>query len=177
MAQLPSAFNATQHEDMNDYSTIPEGDYMASIVKSEMKDTRNGDGKYLNIQLKVIGGKYNGRTLFTMLNLINNNATAVEIAQKELATICRACGKVQVADSNELHGIPMLVSVGIVPATAKYKEKNEITMYKPANGAPAPVAQSAPATVAGVNGAAAAQPEVPPEQPAQPAVEQKRPWD
>jgi len=65
---------------------------------------------------------------------VNTNPTAVEIANKELATICDAVGKNHIEDTEELHGIPMTIRVKKTPATANYPEGNEINGYAPAEG-------------------------------------------
>lgn len=138
MAELPSAFNLSKHEDMNDFSTIPATEYMAQVSKSEMcncKETaKDPNGKYLKLTFKIITGKYKDRLLWTQLNLVNKNPQAVEIASKELATICKAVGLVSITDSQELHGKPMKIKVGIKEATANYPEKNEIKYYSKAEG-------------------------------------------
>ena len=47
MALLPNKFNASKGEKLGSFTAIPAGTYLAQIVKSEMKDTKNRDGKYL----------------------------------------------------------------------------------------------------------------------------------
>ena len=131
MAQLPEVFNAKDSDKMGGFEPIPAGWYLAEVVKSEMKKTKAGTGSYLNVQLKVLDGEYKGRYLFTMLNLVNPNPQAVEIAQKELASMCEACGIDEIEDSTELHGIAMAVRVGIQEGTAAYPTpKNIIRAYK-----------------------------------------------
>ncbi len=134
MALLPSAFRANDHEKMNDFSVIPNGDYVAQIVKSEMvkcKETaKDPKGKYLKIQEKILDGEYKGKIIFAQLNLININPQAVEIANKELSTICSAVGKLLVTDSGELHGIPHIITVCTEKSTG-YPDKNKIDFYAP----------------------------------------------
>lgn len=140
MAQLPTAFNSNEHDDMNDFSCIPDDKYVMSIVKSELVRTKKSkerdDNKnmMLKMQAKVLQGKYKGKIIFIQLNIVNENPTAVEIAQKELATICRACGVPTVQDSSELHGIPMLCDVGIDDSNPEYPDKNVIRMYSKYDG-------------------------------------------
>ena len=131
MAQLPDVFNAKDSEKMGGFEPIPAGWYLAEITKSEMKDTAAGTGKYLNLQMKVVDGEFAGRYLFTLLNLVNPNPVAVEIAQKELASICEACDIDELEDSTELHGIPMACRVAIRAGNSNYPPKNEIKAYKP----------------------------------------------
>jgi hypothetical protein len=136
MAQLPDVFNAKDNEKMGGFEPIPAAWYLAEVTKSEMKATKAGTGKYLTCQIKVLEGEYKNRYLFNLLNLINPSQTAVEIAQKELASMCEACGLDEIEDSTELHGIAMAVRVIIKPADAKYPAKNEIKDYKPESEMP-----------------------------------------
>lgn len=131
MAKLPAAFNSNKHEDMMTFETLPAGQYVAKVVKSEMKETKNKKGQYLALTFEVMNPKHKGSKLFTNLNLINDSDKAVEIAQRELATICRAVGKPVIEDSAELHGIPVQVTVKVVPDNrgADYPPKNEISKY------------------------------------------------
>lgn len=142
MAKLPSAFNANAEgqETMGDFSAIPAGDYLMAIKKSEMKKcketAKDPNGQYLQMQFEVLNGKYKGRMFFSNLNLINKNPQAVEIANKELATICKACGRPAIEDSTELHGIPMMVTLSKTAGDANNPPKNDIKFYKNADGAP-----------------------------------------
>lgn len=131
MSMLPEVFNAKESEKMGGFEPIPAAWYLAEVVKSEMKDTAAGTGKYLTCQMKVLEGEYEGRYLFNLLNLVNPNNQTVEIAQKELASMCEACGLDEIEDSTELHGIPMAVRVIIKAASSKYPAKNEIKAYRP----------------------------------------------
>ena len=136
MALLPSSFNSKDHNTLDDHSAVPAGNYPVQIVKSKMKDTKKkkaGEvkiGSYLEMQMKVIAGKHKGKMFFERLNLLNENATAVEIANKTLATICKAVGVVSVQDSAELHGKPMIAVVAKDEATANNPESNSIKNYK-----------------------------------------------
>ena len=143
MAKLiqPANTNGNQ-EVLNDFTPVPPNDYKVIIAKSEFKKTKAGTGHYLSLQMKIIEGEYKGRTLFENLNLDNPNPTAVEIANKALNTICKACNKVGVQDSEELHGIPMIATVSITEATKTKPASNSIKFYAPVEGA-APVETTA----------------------------------
>ena len=160
--QLPSAFNSNEHEDMNDFSIIPAAEYIAQVMKSEMCDCKSTakapNGKYLKLTFKIIAGKFKDRLLWTQLNLVNKNQQAVEIANKELATICKAVGLVSISDSQELHGKPMKIKVSVKPAVANYPEKNEIKYYSKSDGtAPAaPESETAAPAAATTEGEAEA---------------------
>lgn len=127
-------FNTANQEEMDDFTVIPVGDYNVQIIKSDLKDTKAGDGKRLNIQFKVLDGEFKGRIVFAGLNVVNPNPTAVEISMKELTSICKACGKDQIQDSGELHNIPLTVSVKIKAANGNFPEQNQISKYMPYSG-------------------------------------------
>lgn len=131
MAKLPSVFNAADH-DAGGFEPIPAGTYVAEIVKSEIKDTKDGTGKYISLQFKVIDGDYAKRLVFDMLNIVNKNQTAVEIANRNLKSIILACGHeddYELEDTEDLHGIPMGIRVAIQEATAQWPAKNIIKGY------------------------------------------------
>ena len=129
MAMLPNVFQAEKHDKMG-FSVLPAGWYPAEITKSEIKDNRAGTGKILKLQFKIIDHEeYKGRMVFANLNIIHQNQVAVEIAEKELATICEACGVGEVEDTDELHDIPLGIKLSIRPETAQWPETNEIKGY------------------------------------------------
>ena len=97
MASFGQTFDASSIEPSSGYDVLPPGKYLAQIVASEMRATKDGLGQYLYLEVDVIEGQYAGRKLFDRLNLINANADAVQIAQRTLSSICRAVGKLQVA--------------------------------------------------------------------------------
>lgn len=169
MAQLGGTFDATAVEPSQAFDVLPAGKYKVQVVDSDMKPTKNGDGQYLWLELDIVDGAYQGRKLWDRLNIVNSNAQAVEIAQRQLSALCHATGKLNVSDSQELHFIPVIATVRVRPAANGYDASNEIRGYESAaNSAPAPKpfgARPAPATNGGskpmapalVNAAVAAQ--------------------
>jgi hypothetical protein len=107
---------------------------LAIIVDSEMKDTKKGDGKYLLLTYEVVEGDFKGRKIFDTLNLVNSNTQTVEIAQRALSAICRATGVLHPKDSAELHGKPLVISVGIRAGSNGYEDKNNIRGYSRTDG-------------------------------------------
>jgi len=124
-------FDGDSQEEMDDFSVMPAGEYLAQIQKSEIKPTKDGKGKRLNLQFKILEGKYNGRVVFEGLNIKNKNKIAENISLKTLKTICVVCNKPHgVKDSEELHGKPMIITLKIKPAQNGYPEGNAISYYK-----------------------------------------------
>jgi hypothetical protein len=94
-----SGFDANQVEPNTAFTPLPAGEYDAIIVESEMKPTKDGTGKYLQLKLQILNGKFQNRTLFDRLNLVNKNDTAVQIAKGTLSAICRAVNVLTPNDS------------------------------------------------------------------------------
>ena len=138
MAELGGVFDSNQHEDLGAFEPIPAGDYPMAITGSSMQDTKAKTGKYIKLEFTILDGEQKGRKIWTNLNVVNPNPVAVEIAQKELATICRACGKLTITDTMELHGIPFLGKIKVRPASGDWPATNDMVNYKALEGGVAP---------------------------------------
>jgi hypothetical protein len=133
-------FDAATVEPSQSFEPIPDGWYAVQITASETKPTKDGSGAYLELTLKVLEPPYTNRNLFYRLNIKNNNPVAQEIAYRQLSAICHATGVIQVADSQQLHGLPFKVKVTVrKDDSGKYDPTNEIKAVKNINegtGAP-----------------------------------------
>ena len=130
MANIGQPFDATTVEpNTGPPPAMPTDWYNVMITESEMKQTKQGDGGYLEIVLKVLDGPHAGRLAWDRLNLYNPNPVAVEIAQKTLSAICHAVNVFQVQDSVVLHGIPMMARIVYKPAEGQYDESNDVKGY------------------------------------------------
>ena len=143
MANL-NGFNASQVEPTSSFEPIPAGKYLAAITESEMKPTKTGTGRYLQLTFTIIDGEYKNRVLWARLNLENPNATAVKIAMSELSAICHAVGIMQPRDSVELHNLPLVIVVKLRKREDSGELTNEIKGYERKTAAGQ--AQTAPAT-------------------------------
>jgi hypothetical protein len=105
-------FDATTVDPLESgFTPIPDGEYEVVITKSQNKPTKAGTGSYLELQMQVVSGEYAKRTLWQRLNLKNPNPVAVEMAKRELSSICHATGVLRPKSKEELHGIPVIVRV------------------------------------------------------------------
>ena len=134
MALLPSVFVPEETEDM-EFKPLKAGWYPAELVKSELKTTKDKKGKYLSFQFKVTEDANDesseGRFVFTNLNIVNANETAVKIAHSDLKAICEAVGhEGELEDTVDLHNIPLMIKVSYKPETPDCPDKNEIKGYK-----------------------------------------------
>lgn len=134
MAELN--FDASSVEPLGNFEPIPLGEYMVVISASEIKETKEKKGKYLQFTYDIIEGEYKNRKVFDRLNIVNESETAQEIAQRALSAICRAVGILHPKNSEELHDKPFVVKVGIRPAKGEYQASNVVKGYKKADGSP-----------------------------------------
>ena len=139
---------------------LPAGTYECCIVESGMFPTKSGNGSFLKLTFEVVSGEFAGRKLWARLNLDNPSKTAVEIARAELSAICHAVGVLAPRDSEELHNLPLLVTVkvrrledGDVNDIKGYGAVSRATARPAAQGG----AQAAPAPSAATAGAQGAQ--------------------
>jgi hypothetical protein len=153
MAELNN-FNANEIDPVGSFDPLPLGEYVVMISASEMKITKNGKGQYLQLTYDVSEGEFTGRKIFDRLNLVNENETAQEIAQRSLSAICRCVGVLHPKNSEELHDKPMVVKVGIRPAKDEFQASNVVKAYSRTDGkdlkevveGAAPVTSKVPAT-------------------------------
>lgn len=128
MANL-QGFDANQVEPADDLEPIPVGKYVAVITDSEMKPTKSGTGNYLQLTFQIVEGEFANRLLWVRLNLDNPNATAVDIARRELSSICRSVGVLVPTDSAELHNLPCVIHVRVKRRNDTGELQNEIKGY------------------------------------------------
>jgi hypothetical protein len=155
MADLGFNFDSDSVEAAAGFALIPAGDYQAVIARTEIKQTKKGDGRYISATIEIVDSVCNGRLLWDNINFDNPNATAMKIAQQTLKAICTAVGIKTLRDTSELENKPLIVTIGVKRNDYRGEDENVIKAYKP-NGV-------------SVNGAVAAKPAAP--------VQDKAPWD
>ena len=111
MASL--SFNANDVKPTASFDPIPAGKYLAAIVDSTTKPTKNGAGEYLELVFEVLEGPYKGRRVWERLTLKHVNDTTVRIARGNLSAICRAVGVMELNDSSQLHDLPLSITVAL----------------------------------------------------------------
>ena len=149
-------FNAANVAPQQSFTPIPAGSYIAQVVESEIKPTKNGTGQMMNLTFEVLDGQYRNRKFFGRINVVNQSAEAERIGQSQLSALCHATGVMQLQDTVQLHGKPVKIKVKVrVDESGKYDASNEVTGYEAISGAvqvpaasqqaqAAPAASSAP---------------------------------
>ena len=132
MAQLPNTIDCTADTSSGDFEfkPLPDGDYLAHVIEDEMKTTKAGNGQYLELKFETLENP-KGTWIFDRLNVVNPNAVAVEISERQLTALGKAAGLETLTDSSQLRGIPVIVQVK-TEKSAEYGDKNVVVTYKPA---------------------------------------------
>ena len=144
MASLGFRFNAAEVEPTSTYELIPEGDYLAIITDSEVKETQAQTGYYLQLTFDIIDDNHKGRKVWARLNIQNKSKTAEEIGQRELSSVCHAVGHIgDLDDTDVLHNIPLIIQIESEERSDKKGSySNVIKAYNSAGGGkPAAIAQ------------------------------------
>lgn len=129
MPQFP--FNPQQFQLQTTLERLPRGWYPAVITSSEIVETSNKDGFRLKVEFQIIDGPYKGRKVQNGYNIQNNNAQTVEIAMKEIKTICTCVGIfAPINQTEELHNKPLQILL----TEPKDSDYNAVKGYKDING-------------------------------------------
>lgn len=148
------------------FEAIPAGWYKAIVEKCEVSDTKKRDGKVLKTQFGLVE-KYEGRVLFSRINLANPSPKCVEIGQREMAAFARACEIARPKDSTEF--IDKVIEIKVAVTTFEGEAQNDIKGYRACGGTAAPATPRADSSAkTGASKPAAA---------AKPAAQHKRPWE
>lgn len=129
----------------NNFKPIPSGNYNVILDETEMKDTKSGTGQYINCKFKVLGGEYEGKFLFHMFNIKNDNPKAVEIGLQQLKAFMECAGMTDYKLTSVTQLVGYKASAVVKIKTDEYGEKAVISYFKPLSNevaAVAPVAKS-----------------------------------
>lgn len=140
------------------YGLLPVGEYIAEVTNTDYKATKNGTGKYIELEMTILDGEYAGRKFWDRLNVINENKQAQDIANSTLKDILAAIGYVgSFRDTSVLHNRPMKMKLAIKTRQNSGEEQNS-AKYFPLNGAMKATAATTAKTVATNPAAGAAKP-------------------
>jgi len=119
-------------------------DYHVRILDGEAKATKDNTGGFLELILEIMDpGPYAGRKIPYRLNLFNPNQQTVEIAYKQLSSICHVTGVFNVQDVRQFVGIPFIATIG--PQTNNPQYANVFTVKDINGNLPGKASQAQPA--------------------------------
>jgi hypothetical protein len=153
-------FDSTTVDPTSPFNPLPNGTYRMHIVESEVKPTKDNQGRYLQLTWQVLDGEHKGKKVWDRLNIVNNNATAKDIAQRALSAICHATGVLKLSNSQQLHHKPVMVKV-VVRQDSGRDPSNDVKGYVACEGSGVAFGTPASATVGAATAAAASTPGAP----------------
>lgn len=173
-AELGAAFNPAEYEHAgdNDFAPLTPGWYPAEIEKAGVAKTKDETGSYLKVQFTVLGDKYNGRKVFTNINLKNKSSDAENIGRRELATLCSVVGIPGLQSSQQLIGQILQIRTAVQAAKGDYPAGTVVKGYKAAGAVAQPPASATGAGMANVQPAPQSAPKATTK-----AVSGGMPWD
>ena len=121
-----AGFDPRSVEPQSDFEAIPPGKYIVLIEEAEVKQTKAGNGHYINLRLSVIEGPHKNRKVFDNINIDNPSAQCVEIGLRSLSALGLALGLNAITDTAQLLN-------RIVTAHIKVKDdQNSVRTYSAA---------------------------------------------
>jgi len=146
MAKLPNK-QGTFDEPKDVFTPVPLGKYVAQINKSDYKETNEskkrgeqaiqrdpygGHSYYQQYDFTVLKGQHSGRIIFCRLHVKNRNQEMEEKENQRAHQLGRILGSPNFSDTEELHGIPLIIRVRITKPTKKYPFKgNDVNGFYP----------------------------------------------
>ena len=142
------SFEMLEEEPLRSFEPLAPGWYPA-VINATTEETSKAGNRYLQIEFEITASDVAGRRVWTNYNVWHPDTNVVEIAQRQISDLTRACGLTSVpADSDELVGKHLDVQLKVEEGNGTYAPKNKVVAYRTAPGQPqVPKA---------VNGAAAA---------------------
>lgn len=114
---------------------LPIGEWPMQITGANIKPNNDNKGGALVFDVVIIGPEHTGQTGFYRLNLFNDNQKTVEIAQRQLSSLCHAVGIYEVTDAT-LGQFVGKQFIGVVKsnATEQYPKGTQIGGVKDVQG-------------------------------------------
>lgn len=111
------------------FSPIEPGQYTVVVDEAEVKETKAGNGSYINVKFKIDG---TNRSIFHSFNIRNPNQQAVEIGLGQLKAFLKCAGwtDLKLSDVGMLLGCRADAVVKI-KNDPTYGEKSVISYFRP----------------------------------------------
>lgn len=140
---LSNGFDPNKKED----GSLPDGDYVVTILTATKKETKAGGAFYLALDLRIDGPKYAGKHFFENLNLWHHDSSVAERAARRKDELLHAMGFTTVSTLQQLNGRQVVMKI------KEYKGEPKIQCFKPLSAAASaqpttaaqPAAKKAPA--------------------------------
>lgn len=103
----------TQEPAGGDYQPVEAGRYTLAVVKSERKKAKSGKGEYISCEMEILDGKYKGRKVFEIFNILHTDDQTQEIGRGRLSALFRATGVMDPDVMADIYNAPFEANVGV----------------------------------------------------------------
>ena len=110
MARLPEKFKSSEHEPVSFDFSIPDGDYLAAVTKSEVKTSKAGN-EYLSLGFQILEGAKKNLWVWSNYNIGHPDHDVKRMAWGQLTVLCQAIGIDEFDETEELHDLPLIITV------------------------------------------------------------------
>lgn len=104
MADLRGFFDPNA-EANSGIEVLPEGVYTVKVTSGDWKETKSGNGRYLQMNMAIVDGPHQGSVIIDRFNLDNPSREAVKIAQGQLKALADAIGVRDPKDTTDLMNV------------------------------------------------------------------------
>ncbi len=98
----------------SDFEPLPPGWYLLAATSSELKRNSKGTGQFLEFTFQVLEGSHKGRKVVGRFTWSHETSEKAEqIGRRQFADLCIACGRDEVAATEDLHSVPVRVELTV----------------------------------------------------------------
>ena len=98
---MATMFDPSKVDD-NAFPVVPEGTYRCLVENAEIKTTKSGTGRYVQVNLSVLDQPHKGAKVMAFLNFENQNQTAQNIGRAQLKKFLASFGVTQALDLDQI---------------------------------------------------------------------------
>jgi hypothetical protein len=128
MADLGETFDGDTI-DTSAADLIPNGKVLAQAIEAEVKDTKAGTGKILNVTFEVAEGPHEKRRVWASFNFRNASEKAEGIGRRDLAKFTKAISLGPFSDAEHLLFKPVIIDIGVQKGEGTYPDRNCVRGY------------------------------------------------
>lgn len=111
---------------------LPAGIYTGVITRTQLKDTKDETGKYLEVEFDISSpGEYVNRKFWDRFNIVNKSQKASQIGKEQLADLAKSSGITVLNEEEELHGKEVAFVLKVKPPEGNFQASNECVKYWP----------------------------------------------
>lgn len=98
---MATMFDPTRVDD-NAFPVVPAGTYRALVENAEIKATKAGTGRYVQVNLSLLDQPHKGDKVTARLNFENQNSTAQNIGRAQLKKFLASVGVTAAVDLDQI---------------------------------------------------------------------------